>query len=562
MFENLIIGHWLFWVFCCIIIQIYKIKTKTMKMKILFAVLGVALIGAALYFGNGSLFQGKIAQADADLTVEVSSTQMQVKNASAGEKDVTVAEFVFKAGKNDVKIKKVALYPALEGTKIHQYENVRLIGQNGNIIAGPVSPVKANTFNLVGDFVVSKQTAVIVKVVSDIKSDVVGDSKFILSFRGGNAVNMTTGKTAKVFVAKNTKGSVVEVKGVPEVVIVQPKLEDVLSVTLSEPAYPGTYIVETGGTKFDINGFTSLYNYGGLELGKFVFQPKVEDLLLKSVTFDVGSGISLANMWLTTTENHGVSLVGGKAVFNNLNFTIDKNIGATLPVYGQIASIAEGAKSGEVFKVKLSEIEVVGASSGESYKFSLNTETDYYVVRKVRPLFKHAGASIEAMTNGYVQLSGVEIDTSSTESPADLDLGRMTFKVVKNGSFSISNLNLSSTPGVNTPIKNAVVTYQATNDNEGLIKVEFTDSEIISAPKKFYLFGLISNTVTGDTLAVTFDATGDITETKKYSELNGNFVWSDMTSANHSKENADWTNGRFPSTFPPAEYVTTVLKKW
>lgn len=183
-----------------------------MKMKILFGLLVVALAGVTVYFGGGDFLQGKIAKADYDLSIMTSSMQMQVKAASAGEKSVVVGEFVFTAGKNDVKIEQFTLMPVPKQVNgsIPYINPVLVNTSNGKVISG--GKIDDNGYVSFKDSFSIKSNAIFsVKVVANISSDASSESKFNLVPRYVGGLNLTTYKKIKVKISSGVKGTLVSV---------------------------------------------------------------------------------------------------------------------------------------------------------------------------------------------------------------------------------------------------------------------------------------------------------------------------------------------------------------
>lgn len=523
------------------------------------------------------------------MTVKTQSLDVQLSASPTsqtyvrGKADVALAGFSFRAVSGDVRIDSI---------------RVTATSASGTITSGDVTSLALYDGTTKISTVKSLDTSALNATFDNLNYTITSGVTKVLTVRGNLSSNITVGDQPYVYLASITSnditaydkdGNAVSTSGltVPNTGgTVKVTIEDVGAVTVVKAAddtesEAGIVVADTESV-----------------LGKFRFTASNEDMTINKIQFLVSDTQSVTATSTTVADEvptiklyDGSTLVAtgvvqssgdnaGISVFENLGWTIGKDLNKTLTVKGVLNSIVGGADTGASVYVAVhgSNFEAQGASAKDT------TLTGAYgnqkVVYKTKPTLT-VSSPASTLTNGEVKVLKFRIAADSKEQ---VSWKKMQFKVSMTGATvtagttsnikvrdvaSATDLTLAS--AFTSTSATASASVAITGGNTGYATVFLSTAQDIAAGSyKDYELTLTFANVPGDTTSasavvsayrqestVVGATTFDNAELSLGTSADGtpSFIWSDNSVVGHTESTADWANGVFVKTF--GDTVTT-----
>lgn len=330
------------------------------------------------------------------------------------------------------------------------------------------------------------------------------------------------------------------------------------------------------------------------------FSATKEDFKVTKLTVSIGN-----STYTRAVKQVGISYPGlttpvkadldgsGNAVFNGLDWIVNKDTTEKLVVSADLNTIVEGATSGDQVLLKVmcstaSNCEAVGQGSstvlGDSgAELSNITTANTMYLRKTKPtVTKDTGSLSAVLANGDMALYQTKV---AANSKGDLTLKKLSFDVIPSdagtgGALTFNTWKLFDSANMGTAIS-GMWTDGTSTSTSGAIAVTATktmvfepNSEILvtaGSSKSFVLQATVSNATQYDSVSSRISSTNDtgagLTTGLGYhatelvqlddgsTQTTVDFCWSDKSQgANHTAADqttyADWTNGYSITTLP------------
>lgn len=333
----------------------------------------------------------------------------------------------------------------------------------------------------------------------------------------------------------------------------------------SAASKPTSDIVVAGSSKVKLNAvkFSALY----------------EDFEVQEVTVSTTAGMldDFSKVYLEYPTQAGGTgtaegyLVSNVVTFTGLNMFVPKDGNATLDIFADIQTIANGADSGDEGDLTLAvnnaqTFKAVGLGSGtvdsdpDDSSGAVQSQVDVagndMVLRKTRPTVTLATLPTTTLSNGTKTISKF---TVSADAKADVSLYEIEWDFATSGAaMTLSSAQLYDNANPSTALT-ASGTPAFTHTNGGTIKFQLNSEEVISAgsSKTYFLTVTVTGSDGSDSLLTRLRTpyTTTVTTNAYDAAVNATFVWSDNSAASHSYTTSDWANAEFVKTLP-SDYQT------
>lgn len=524
------------------------------------------------------------------MTVKTQSLDVQLSATPTsqtyvrGKSDVALAGFSFRAVSGDIRIDSIRITATSASGAITSGDVTSLALYDGTTKISTVKSLDTTALNATFDNLNYTITSGVTKVLTlrgNLSSNItVGDQPYFYMAsrttddltaydKDGNAVT-TSGLTVP-----NTGGSVVvTVADVGDVTVVK-AADD----TESEA---GIIVADSEST-----------------LGKFRFTASNEDMTINKVQFLVTNTSSLtATSTAVADEVPTIKLYDGSTLlatgyvqnsgdeagivkFENLGWTIGKDLNKTLSVKGSLNSIVGGADTGASIYVAVhgSNFEAQGASAKDTT--ITGAVGNQKVVYKTKPTLTISSPA-STLTTGEVKVLKFRVAADSKEQ---VSWKKMQFKVSMTGATvtaattsnvkirdvaAASDLTLAS--GFSNTSATASATIAITGGNTGYVTVVLSSAQDVAAGSyKDYELTLTFADLAGGTESASavvsaYRQESSVVAATSYNNveysLGGSntdgtpsFVWSDNSVVGHTESTSDWANGVFVKTF--GDTITT-----
>jgi hypothetical protein len=523
------------------------------------------------------------------MTVKTQSLDVQLSATPTsqtyvrGKSDVALAGFSFRAVSGDIRVDSI---------------RVTATSASGAITSGDVTSLALYDGTTKISTVKSLDTSALTATFDNLNYTITSGVTKVLTVRGNLSSNITVGDQPYVYLASigtnditayDKDGNAVSTTGltVPNTGgTVKVTVADVGDVTVVKAAddtdsEAGIVVADTEST-----------------LAKFRFTASNEDMTINKIQFLVTtSSSSTATSTAVADEVPTIKLYDGSTLvatgivqnsgdeagivkFENLGWTIGKDLNKTLTVKGALNSIVGGADTGASVYVAVhgSNFEAQGASAKDTS--IVGAVGNQKVVYKTKPTLTISSPA-STLTTGEVKVLKFRVAADSKEQ---VSWKKMQFKVSMTGATvtaaTTSNVKVRDVASASdltlaTAFSNTSATASAsvaiTGGNTGYVTVFLSSAQDVAAGsyKDYELTLTFANLAAGtesasavvsayrqETTALgatSFDNLEDSLGTA--ADGTPSFAWSDNSVVGHTESTSDWANGVFVKTF--GDTVTT-----
>lgn len=523
------------------------------------------------------------------MTVKTQSLDVQLSATPTsqtyvrGKSDVALAGFSFRAVSGDIRVDSIRITATSASGAITSGDVTSLALYDGTTKISSVKSLDTSALNATFDNLNYTITSGVTKVLTlrgNLSSNItVGDQPYFYMAsitsddltaydKDGNAVT-TSGLTVP-----NTGGSVkVTVADVGDVTVVK-AADD----TESEA---GIIVADSEST-----------------LGKFRFTASNEDMTINKVQFLVTtSNSSTATSTAVADEVPTIKLYDGSTLlatgyvqnsgdeagivkFENLGWTIGKDLNKTLTVKGALNSIVGGADTGASVYVAVhgSNFEAQGASAKDTS--IVGAVGNQKVVYKTKPTLTISSPA-STLTTGEVKVLKFRVAADSKEQ---VSWKKMQFKVSMTGAsvtaattsnVKVRDVAAASDLSLSSAFSNTSATASASiaiaGGNTGYVTVFLSTAQDVAAGsyKDYELTltfaNLVAGTESASAVVSAYRQESSVVAATSFNNVEGgaesvwdgtpSFIWSDNSVVGHTESTSDWANGVYVKTF--GDTITT-----